>query len=388
MQEEAKNTLVLAMQKVVHEKGSSFLLDNKLVNYLSDYQVRDNAYKNIIKSLQDSGYMEKIIKITNWNLESKAMCAQFSKLYGFEESKVLYVVSCIGFVLSKTNSVLTPNSPRLAKNNIDIDVKAKNQKSQQTVYSTPLSNGVRNDNNTGSSQRQTKNNIDVRNHNSQEAQLANSVKNKNNSKSNGCCGCLIILIFVGLIGGVLKMCGNDTTNTDETAKVAPQKDNVFFLPRTKIDTIRDADGTIIDMKKKEVNDIKLAFAPDTFYMETPYKCIEPSLSFSFDDGVFNSDTQKLQKEHRYMLKALKANSNKYVYYLLKSQLPKIQYEGMTDDSHKENFTPIDHMVLSFPRSKDAIYIDEDTPIIDYVYGFQFPDSLKIKWFDYIVVTKQ
>lgn len=229
MQEEAKNTLVLAMQKVVHEKGSSFLLDNKLVNYLSDYQVRDNAYKNIIKSLQDSGYMEKIIKITNWNLESRAMCAQFSKQYGFEKIKVSCVIDCIGFVLSKTNSVLTPNSPRLAKNNIDIDV--KNQKSQQTAYSTPLSNGVRNDNNIGSSQRQTKNNIDVRNHNSQEAQLANNVKNKNNSKSNGCCGCLIILIFVGLIGGVLKMCGNDTTNTDETAKVAPQKRKCVFLAK-------------------------------------------------------------------------------------------------------------------------------------------------------------
>lgn len=163
---------------------------------------------------------------------------------------------------------------------------------------------------------------------------------------------------------------------------------MFFLPRTKIDTIRDANGTIIDMKKKEVNDIKLTFTPDTFYMETPYKCIEPSLSFCFDEGVFNSETKKLQKKHLYMFKALKANSNKHVYYLLKSQLPKIQYEGTPYNSDKEYFSPISDMELSFPRSKEKIYIDEYTTVSDYVYGFQFPDSLRIKWFDYIVKVKQ
>lgn len=358
-----QHKLADALRRLVHEKGELILLDSQLINVLSDYQVLsgNTAAKNIIKSLQKSGYMTKILQIQNWNLESKSLCTLFAKQNGFQTNLVQSIVCSIGYSLAKTDTIDIADQH---KNQPKIDLSTK------SIRDTPVQNTNQSPKRKTTSATSKEHSID---------------KKKSNS---GCCGYLIIFLVIGLMVGALNKCNGDSSQEEGNTQKSTN-DSVFFLPRTVIDTIKDSKGAIVNMKEKEVSDVKLSLADDTLYLETPYVCTKPSLSFRFDNAVFNHVTGKLQHEHEYTLLALNTNDNRHVYYLLKNQLPKIEYEdyGYLDNVTKENFHPIESMEISYPRGKFKIFDEGEILISDYISGYSLSDSLKIKLFDYLVIVK-
>lgn len=96
-----------AIRIVVQKWGVDYLKNRFLLNILNDYQVFKDipAAKHILQNMQANGYIDKIIAISNWELESKNMVKQYVNEFGAKEEIVLYLVQCIGYGLNFISGV-------------------------------------------------------------------------------------------------------------------------------------------------------------------------------------------------------------------------------------------------------------------------------------------
>lgn len=94
-----------AVKMIAEERGSNFLCERAFINMLNDYNLLKDipALKNVFRNMQDEGYIGKMISFTNWELESRSLCAQYIKDFGAKESIVAYIVSCVGYGLNKVD---------------------------------------------------------------------------------------------------------------------------------------------------------------------------------------------------------------------------------------------------------------------------------------------
>lgn len=233
----------------------------------------------------------------------------------------------------------------------------------------------------------------------QGAQTSKAVYRKGCAR--GCVNLAILLAIIICIGWLVNCKGNlkkifgssDGTNNTLSSQTLKADTLVYFTISNEIvDTIRDNKGEIVDMKKKNVADVKITLAPDTLFLETPYNCTSPSISFDFNGKeVFNKVAKDLQTTHIYRLE--KSSTNPHVYYIQREKLPTIEYSGMTSDSHKIYDSDIESFEV-FYADKDKSLLSQGTTRIDlemnmkYVKGSDLSDSIKIKLFDYFKTVKE
>lgn len=94
-----------AVKFIIEERGSS-CIDNKVfINILNDFHVLKEipSLKNILRNMQEEGYITKLLQLSNWELESRSLCAQYIKDYGAKENIVAYIVSSVGYGLNKVS---------------------------------------------------------------------------------------------------------------------------------------------------------------------------------------------------------------------------------------------------------------------------------------------
>ena len=96
-----------AVKMIAEERGSNFLCERAFINMLNDYNLLKDipALKNVFRNMQDEGYIGKMLSLTNWELESRSLCAQYIKDFGAKESIVAYIVSCVGYGLNKVTEL-------------------------------------------------------------------------------------------------------------------------------------------------------------------------------------------------------------------------------------------------------------------------------------------
>ena len=101
------NNLLEAIHFVVVNRGGDYLQSRGFINILSDYQVFKDfpAAKHIILNMQANGFIGKILQVSNWGIESKAIAAKYSTEFGAKEDIVLYLVQCIGYGLGYSNVI-------------------------------------------------------------------------------------------------------------------------------------------------------------------------------------------------------------------------------------------------------------------------------------------
>ena len=104
-----------AMRYVVQKWGTTYLQNRSLLNILNDFQVLKElpAAKHIIRNMQESGYMEKLSAIGNWELESKSIVSQYTNEFGAKENITLYIVQCIGYGLHFCDDIPCRKEPEV-----------------------------------------------------------------------------------------------------------------------------------------------------------------------------------------------------------------------------------------------------------------------------------
>jgi len=91
-----------AMRYIVEKWGVEYFRTRSFINILNDFHVLKEipAAKNLLLNMHDNGYIDQITKISNWDIESKAIAAKYSTEFGAKEEIVLYLVKCIGYGLN------------------------------------------------------------------------------------------------------------------------------------------------------------------------------------------------------------------------------------------------------------------------------------------------
>ena len=96
-----------AIRYVVEKWGVESLGKGSLLNILNDFQVFKDipAAKHIILNMQQNGYIEKITKISNWELESKSIASKYIIEFGAKDELVHYIVQCIGYGIKQVTDL-------------------------------------------------------------------------------------------------------------------------------------------------------------------------------------------------------------------------------------------------------------------------------------------
>lgn len=96
-----------ALRYVVDKWGMNYLESRSSLNILNDFQVLKDipATKYILLNMQSNGYIGQILQATNWEIESKAIAANYSTEFGAKEEIVLYLVQCIGYGLGYSSEI-------------------------------------------------------------------------------------------------------------------------------------------------------------------------------------------------------------------------------------------------------------------------------------------
>ena len=96
-----------AMRYVVQKWGKDYLQNRGFINVLNDFKVLKDipAAKHVIQNMQENGYIGQILQATNWEIESKAIAANYSTEFGAKEEIVLYLVQCLGYGLGYSSEI-------------------------------------------------------------------------------------------------------------------------------------------------------------------------------------------------------------------------------------------------------------------------------------------
>lgn len=92
-----------AIQYIVETLGRDSICTRSFINVLNDFQLLKGktAVKNVLLNMLDGGYIQKILAISNWELESRSIIKQFSNDFGAKDEIVTYVVKSLGYGLRK-----------------------------------------------------------------------------------------------------------------------------------------------------------------------------------------------------------------------------------------------------------------------------------------------
>lgn len=90
-----------AIRYVVDKWGKDYLRNRGFINVLNDFNVLKDipAAKHIITNMQTNGYIEKILLVKNWKLESKSISQKYADEFGAKEDIIEYIVKSIGYGL-------------------------------------------------------------------------------------------------------------------------------------------------------------------------------------------------------------------------------------------------------------------------------------------------
>ena len=100
-------TLPNAIRYVVDKWGCDYLKSRSFLNVLNDFQAFKEipAAKYIIQNMQANGYVDKLVLVNNWEIESKSIIIKYANEFGAKENLVAYVVRSLGYGLKKINDI-------------------------------------------------------------------------------------------------------------------------------------------------------------------------------------------------------------------------------------------------------------------------------------------
>lgn len=95
-----------AIMFIVETQNRAFLNTHGLINILNDFHLlKDNiATKNVLLGMLDSGYIESILKVRNWQLESLSLKSNFVNEYGTRQDLVSFIFDSFGYGLGFTTT--------------------------------------------------------------------------------------------------------------------------------------------------------------------------------------------------------------------------------------------------------------------------------------------
>lgn len=98
-----------AIRLIAKERGTNFLCERAFINMLNDYRLLKGipALKNVLVSMQDDGYVQKLITASTWELDSATICMQYVRTYGTRENIVAYVIESFGYGLNHLSELPT-----------------------------------------------------------------------------------------------------------------------------------------------------------------------------------------------------------------------------------------------------------------------------------------
>ena len=89
------------LNKAIKEFGVDILLNLKLINILNDYNAFKNnmAAKLVLRTVIDSNYMERFLKIGEYNTSAQLLIDNFSNEFGFKYENVQFIFRSIAISL-------------------------------------------------------------------------------------------------------------------------------------------------------------------------------------------------------------------------------------------------------------------------------------------------
>ena len=127
-----------AVRYVVEEWGVDYLRNRSFVNVLNDFNIFRNlpAAKHILQNMQANGYIEKIIAISNWDLDSKSTIIKYVNEFGVKEDLVSYIVASIAYGLQYIIS-----EPQMAITNTPTEINTDNSPQSNMVDNKKMDYG-------------------------------------------------------------------------------------------------------------------------------------------------------------------------------------------------------------------------------------------------------
>ena len=106
-EESTTESLPDAIRYVVDKWGCDYLKSRSFLNVLNDFQAFKEipAAKYIIQNMQANGYVDKLVLVNNWEIESKSIIIKYANEFGAKENLVAYVVRSLGYGLKKINDI-------------------------------------------------------------------------------------------------------------------------------------------------------------------------------------------------------------------------------------------------------------------------------------------
>lgn len=94
-----------AIKFIVSTQGRNFLTNRGFINILNDFRLlKDNpAAKNILQSMLDEGYINRLITVNSWEVESLSICQQYVNEFGTRKDLVLFIIESFGYGLGYVN---------------------------------------------------------------------------------------------------------------------------------------------------------------------------------------------------------------------------------------------------------------------------------------------
>ena len=98
-----------AIRLIAEVRGTNFLCERAFINMLNDYRLLKGipALKNVLVSMQEDGYVQKLITANTWELDSATIRMQYVNTYGTRDDIVAYVIESFGYGLNHLSELPT-----------------------------------------------------------------------------------------------------------------------------------------------------------------------------------------------------------------------------------------------------------------------------------------
>lgn len=99
-----------AIRYVVDKWGKDYLQNRGFINVLNDFKVLKDmpAAMHILAGMQTNGYIDQILMVNNWELDSMSITKKYANEYGANEAIVGYLIQCIGYGIQKRTEIPKP----------------------------------------------------------------------------------------------------------------------------------------------------------------------------------------------------------------------------------------------------------------------------------------
>lgn len=127
--------LYQAIRNILKYQGEQFLLDNNMVNALSDFNAFEEhpALKNIYRVLHNDGYIKNVYQQNGWNAHCKKMVVEIERNYCFPQELTEYTLLSVCFGLGRTLDI--PTIQNISSSTISPNVHSSKSSLQWTQMS-------------------------------------------------------------------------------------------------------------------------------------------------------------------------------------------------------------------------------------------------------------